>query len=152
MQSSITWQLKSFSELEPEELYEILRLRTAVFVVEQNCIFQDMDNKDQHALHLMGWMDGSLAAYTRLFDKGGYYQEASIGRVVTSPTVRGQGIGKALMQQAIGTLFERYGKQNIRIGAQCYLDKFYRSLGFVPEGAQYMEDGILHVEMVLKVS
>src|SRR5690348_6381115 len=115
MRSAIAWQLKSFSELEPEELYQVLRLRTSVFVVEQNCVFQDMDNKDQRALHRMGGMDGYLIAYTHLFDKGGYYKEASIGRVVTTAAVRGQGIGKALMQQAIGTLFERYGKQNIRI-------------------------------------
>lgn len=149
MAVTVNWKVKSFQELTPGELYQVLRLRSAVFVVEQNCVYLDMDNKDQQALHLLGWMGEELAAYARILDRGLSFKEASIGRVITSRTVRRQGAGKELMEQAIGILFERYGRQAIRIGAQAHLERFYRALGFVPEGEKYVEDGILHVEMVL---
>ncbi len=149
MSPELSWQVRSFKELTPGELYQVLRLRSAIFVVEQHCVYLDMDNKDQKALHLLGWIGEELGAYARILDKGVSFKEASIGRVVTSQAIRGQGAGKELMEQAIGILFDRYGRQPVRIGAQAHLERFYGSLGFIPEGEKYLEDGILHVEMVL---
>jgi ElaA protein len=145
---TVNWECKPFDELTNHELYEILRLRSEVFVVEQNCVFLDMDNKDQHALHLMGWMDVDLAAYVRILPPGLAYQEPSIGRVVSSPKFRRTGIGRQLMEEAIRITTQIHGNQPIRIGAQLYLKNFYGSLGFEPEGNIYLEDGIEHIEMV----
>lgn len=144
-----TWTCKTFTELTPDELYAILRLRSEVFVVEQNCVFLDMDNKDQQCHHLMGWSDGELLGYSRLLRSGISYVESSIGRVVTSPAARGLGVGRALLEKSIDTLYGLYGKQPIRIGAQCYLIEFYESFGFVQKGEIYLEDGIEHIEMLL---
>lgn len=144
----ITWILKSFDSLTVTELYAILRLRTEVFVVEQNCVFQDMDNKDQQCHHLMGWKDNLLAAYTRLVPPGVSYEQASIGRVVTSPLARGGGLGKTLMEKSIEELTNLYGAGIIKIGAQLYLKKFYQSLGFKQIGEIYDEDGIDHIYMI----
>ena len=144
----IQWQLKSFEELTPHQLYQLLRLRSEVFVVEQQCIFLDMDNKDQQCYHLLGWKGELLAASTRLVPPGISYTEMSIGRVVSSPQVRGTGIGRELMEVSIKACYELWDKAVIRIGAQCYLEKFYQSLGFEPEGEIYLEDGIPHIEMV----
>jgi ElaA protein len=144
----ITWQLKNFDALTPHELYAILRLRTEVFVVEQACVFQDMDNKDQASLHLMGWKGNDLVAYTRLVPPGVSYQEASIGRVVTAPRERGSGFGKQLMEKSIEEVVHLYGKTPIRLGAQLYLKKFYESLGFRQTSDVYDEDGIDHIEML----
>lgn len=132
----------------PHELYAILRLRTEVFVVEQACIFQDMDNKDQLSYHLMGWENNNLVAYTRLVPPGISYQEASIGRVVTSPAVRSNGLGKLLMEKSIEQTIHLYGKTPIKLGAQLYLKKFYESLGFRQTSDIYDEDGIDHIEMI----
>lgn len=140
--------LKSFNELTNEELYQVLRLRSEVFVVEQNCVFQDMDNKDQDSLHLMCFMDQALAAYTRVLPKGLNFEEVSIGRVITSPVYRGLGLGKEIMEQSIMVCEKQFGNSPIRIGAQLYLKKFYNSLGFVEVGSVYMEDGIEHIEMI----
>lgn len=144
----ISWQLKNFDSLTPHELYAILRLRTEVFVIEQACIFQDMDNKDQHSYHLMGWENKNLVAYTRLVPPGISYQEPSIGRVVTAPAARGSGIGKLLMEKSIEEIVKSYGKTPIRLGAQLYLKKFYESLGFKQVSDVYDEDGIDHIEML----
>lgn len=144
----INWILKSFDKLAVNELYAILRLRTEVFVVEQNCVFQDMDNKDQQCHHLMGWNDNLLAAYTRLVPPGVSYEQASIGRVVTSPLARGGGLGKTLMEKSIEELTNLYGPGIIKIGAQLYLKKFYQSLGFSQIGDIYDEDGIDHIHMI----
>ncbi len=144
----INWTLKKFEQLTPSELYKILRLRSEVFVVEQNCIFLDMDNKDQPCRHLMGWYDNELVVYVRIVPAGVSYDDISIGRVVSSPTYRRTGIGRSLMQKAIAVCNELYGKKPIRIGAQLYLKSFYASLGFEPQGDIYLEDGIEHVEMV----
>jgi ElaA protein len=144
----ISFVLKPFSDLTPHELYEIIKLRNEVFVVEQQCVFQDADDKDQLSHHLMGWEDGRLVAYTRLVPPGVSYREASIGRVVTSPRARGTGLGKQLMQESIKACKELFQTNIIRIGAQVYLEKFYRSLGFIPKGETYLEDGIVHVEML----
>lgn len=140
--------IKSFYELSVSELYELLRLRNQVFVVEQNCPYQDLDNKDQKSLHLLYYVDNQLAAYTRLLPAGISYDDVSIGRVVNAPTHRGLGIGKKLMQASIEGCYEKFGKADIRISAQLYLLKFYQSLGFEPQGEPYDEDGIPHIEMV----
>lgn len=139
--------LRPFAELRPDELYEILQLRSEVFVVEQNCVYQDMDNKDLKAWHLMGREDGKLVVYTRLLAPGISYEQASIGRVVSSPSVRGRGLGRLLMEESIRQLYTLMGKQEIRIGAQLYLKDFYSSLGFIPDGDVYLEDGIEHITM-----
>ncbi len=146
--SLVRWTLKHFNDLSPSELYAILRLRSEVFVVEQNCAYQDADNKDQRAWHLMGWLDDNLAAYTRLLPVGVTFAEASIGRVVTSQSVRGQDYGKELMRQSIEQLHRLVGVVPIRIGAQLYLKKFYESFGFVQASEMYLEDGIEHIEMI----
>jgi ElaA protein len=143
------WLLKKFGELSPDELYAILRLRSEVFVVEQTCVFQDMDNKDQPAYHLMGWQGDTLVAYTRLIPPGIAYKYASIGRVVTSPLARGTGLGKTLMTKSIEETITLFGRLPIQIGAQVYLKKFYGELGFEQTSDIYLEDGIEHIEMVL---
>lgn len=147
------WTLKKFDELTSRELYAILQLRSEVFVVEQNCVYQDMDGKDLKAWHLMGYEPDKhgekLLAHTRLLPKGISYTEASIGRVVSSPAVRGQGIGRELMLKSIESIYTLYGKGPIRIGAQLYLKSFYASLGFIPEGEIYLEDNIPHIIMYL---
>ncbi len=142
------WILKKFEELTPHELYTIMQLRNEVFVVEQNCVYQDADNKDRYSFHLMGWKEDKLIAYTRLIPAGTAYAEPSIGRVVTSPSARGTGAGRELMEHSIDTIYKLFGKQPIRIGAQLYLKKFYSSIGFEPTGDIYLEDGIEHIEMV----
>ena len=147
----INWVCKRFGELTPEELYKILRLRSEVFVVEQNCIYLDMDNKDYHCHHLLGWQGDQLLGYSRIVPLGISYTEFSIGRIVSSPSARGKGIGRELVQQSIQTLYRLYGRKNIRIGAQYYLREFYSSFGFVQMGDIYPEDGINHVEMLLVV-
>lgn len=147
--NAINWVTKKFDELSPHELYAVLRLRTAVFVVEQQCIFQDMDDKDQLCYHLLGWENNTLAAYTRLVPPGIIYTEPSIGRVVTSPAARGKGAGRILMQASIRETERLFGNQPVRIGAQLYLHKFYTDLGFVQVSDAYIEDGIPHIEMVL---
>jgi ElaA protein len=144
----ITWTIKKFDELTPRELYAALRLRSEVFVVEQNCVFLDIDNMDQPSYHLMGWDNDKLLTYTRLIPPGVAYKEPSIGRVVTSPSVRGTGIGKEVMEKSIEEAVRLFGKIAIKIGAQLYLKKFYGSLGFEQSSDIYDEDGIDHIEMV----
>lgn len=144
----MAWTLKTFDSLTPHELYAILRLRTEVFVIEQTCIFQDMDNKDQQCYHLMCWNDGLLIAYARLVPPGISYEEPSIGRVVAPPAVRGNGIGKLLMEKSIEEVIKLYGKTPIKLGAQLYLKNFYESLGFRQTSDIYNEDGINHIEMM----
>jgi ElaA protein len=143
----ITWYSKQFGELTPLELYAILQLRTEVFVVEQNCVFQDMDGKDNYCHHIMGWNNNKLIATARIVPPGISYEFPSIGRVVISPSARGQNAGKELMNQSILVLTSLYGNSNIRIGAQLYLKKFYESFGFEQNGAIYDEDGIDHILM-----
>ncbi len=143
----INWQLKTFDSLTPTELYSVLRLRSEVFVVEQNCIFLDMDDRDQASSHLMAWEQNKLVAYTRLLPAGIAYNIPSIGRVVTSPATRGLGLGKLLMTKSIEACEQLYGKTPIRIGAQLYLKGFYESLGFSQSSGIYDEDGIDHIEM-----
>jgi len=144
----IIWKCKHFKDLSAYELYDILRLRNEVFVVEQNCVFQDADNKDQHCYHLCGLKNDQLIAYVRLVPPGISYDEPSIGRVVTSPSERRTGAGRLLMQKAIEECFKIFEKQNIKIGAQLYLKEFYESLRFRQVSGVYLEDNIPHVEML----
>ena len=146
------WTCKPFDHLTPAELYAILQLRNEVFVVEQDCVFHDADDKDQAAWHLMGFNDKKLVAYTRILPPGVAFTEASIGRVVTSPSVRRSGVGRELMQQSIARLQELFGTVPIRMNAQRYLERFYGSFGFVQDGEPHLEDGIEHIEMVLTIA
>lgn len=143
----IHWVLKKFDDLKPHELYAILQLRNEVFVVEQNCVFQDADDKDGGCYHLMGWQEGRLAAYTRLVPPGHIYKEASIGRVVTAPFSRKKGAGKELMQKSLEILYGLFGNLPVKIGAQLYLKRFYESFGFKQISDVYLEDGIEHIYM-----
>jgi ElaA protein len=143
------WICKSFDKLSPAELYAILQLRNAVFVVEQQCIFQDADNKDQFSYHLMCRDKNNLFAYARLIGPGLVYNESSIGRVVTSAEARRKGLGKELMHRSIQESYSLFGKNSIKIGAQLYLKKFYESFGFSQTSEIYLEDDIQHIEMVL---
>ena len=148
---TVTWRLSRFDELTTRELYAALALRQLVFVVEQQCAYLDADGNDEAALHLLGWRerdgDRLLVAYARLFAPGTIYPEAAIGRVVTHPEVRGEGVGRALMREAIARVEEQFGPGGIRLSAQRYLERFYGELGFVAEGEPYDEDGIPHIEM-----
>ena len=144
------WLCKSFETLTNIELYDLLRLRSEVFVVEQNCVFLDMDNKDQTCHHLLGYDGDNLVSSARLLGPNTAYQQMSIGRVVSSPLYRGTGAGKALMQQAITECYQLFGKNDMKIGAQLYLKTFYESFGFVQTSDVYDEDGIDHIEMVKK--
>lgn len=142
------WSLKKFNELTALEVYEILKLRSEVFVVEQNCVFLDMDDKDQFSYHLQGRINGELAAVVRILPPGLSYEEPSIGRVVSSPKFRRQGVGIELMQTAIQKTIALHGNVAIKIGAQLYLKKFYESFGFQQCSDSYMEDDIPHIKMI----
>lgn len=145
----INWQCKFFTELTSIELYKIIQLRNEVFIVEQNCIYQDSDDKDLKAYHLMGWDNERLVAYTRLFEKGiSYPDAASIGRVVTSPAERRKNFGKQLMINSIEQVYDLFGNVPIKISAQLYLKRFYESFSFVQYSDVYMEDGIEHIAMI----
>jgi ElaA protein len=145
----INWSYKTFDNLSNSELYHILRLRSEVFIIEQKCIYQDLDGKDLKSQHLTAWDGDNLVAYTRIVPPWVSFLEVSIGRVLTSPLYRGNGMGIALMQKSIEKVYETYGKTPIRIGAQLYLKKFYENLGFSKDSEQYLEDGIPHIEMIL---
>lgn len=144
---TLNWTCKPFEALTPAELYAIMHLRNEVFVVEQNCVYQDADQKDQVSHHLCGWDGNTLVAYCRLLPPGTGFDEMSIGRVITNPAYRRTGSGRELMQRAIVLVRELFGKGPIRIGAQLYLEKFYQSLGFRQVSDEYLEDGIPHIEM-----
>lgn len=139
---------KAFSELNPGELYAIMQLRNEVFVVEQNCVYQDADGKDPMCHHLMIWDGDKLAAYARLLPKGLSFEQMSIGRVISSPAYRSKGVGKLLLTHSISACGKLFGDGSIKIGAQLYLKKFYESFGFVQTSEMYLEDNIEHIEMV----
>lgn len=149
---NIFWQLSRFSDLKPEDLYAVVRLREAVFIVEQSCPYPDADGRDPNALHLLGWLKHSdesrLVAYARIFEPGIRYAEASVGRVVTAPEVRGSGIGKMLMAEALRRIESIAPGGPVKIAAQRRLEKFYLDLGFKTVSAPYEEDGIIHVDMI----
>jgi ElaA protein len=142
------WRECHFSELSVHELYDVLQLRSAVFVLEQQCLYPDMDNQDFHARHLLGVADGIVLAYARLFAPGKVYTQASIGRVVTAQACRRTGVGRQLLREAIAAVERNWGAVPIRIGAQLYLTGFYESFGFKRDGEEYIEDGIPHVHML----
>lgn len=142
------WIVKTFHELTTAGLYDLLTLRSNVFVVEQQCVFLDMDYKDQQSVHLMGYKDSRLVAYSRLLPAGLSYTEMSIGRVVTAPEQRRSGLGKELMAQSVNHIRQLYGTGPIRIGAQLYLQRFYEDFNFKVVSDMYMEDGIPHIEMI----
>ena len=149
--NNIEWRYLAFEELTVVELYAVLQLRSEVFVVEQACIFQDMDGADAQAMHLLGSLQGTLVAYARCFEAGIKFAEASIGRIVTRPSLRGSGAGHVLVAQAITCLSVPSGALAIRIGAQARLEIFYRQHGFETSGPVYLEDGIAHIEMLRSV-
>ena len=144
----IKWKIKSFDALSVHELYDLLRLRSEIFVVEQNCVYLDLDGKDKVALHLIGEFEGKIVAHARLFEAGISFDNASIGRVTVDPNYRARKWGHELMQQAIAGVLKHFGESKITIGAQLYLKKFYESHGFVQTSEMYLEDDILHIEMI----
>jgi ElaA protein len=149
----VSWTLVAFDALPAAQLYALLQLRTDVFVIEQNCIFQDMDGADPQAMHLLGTraapgQPDELVAYARLFAAGVKFPEASIGRVITRESVRATGLGHVLIREAIAAVTTLWGVQAIRIGAQARLKAYYSQHGFVDVGKPYIEDGIDHLEMV----
>jgi ElaA protein len=144
----INWQCKKFSELSLEELYKILQVRNQVFIVEQTCAYQDCDGKDFNSWHVMGWNENALIAYSRILPPGlSYPNAASIGRVLTSPSFRGQDAGKQLITYSLKNLYNLFGEVKIIIGAQLYLKRFYESFHFTQCGDIYLEDGIEHIHM-----
>jgi ElaA protein len=144
----ITWRCKSFNELTNGELYKILQLRIEVFAVEQNVVYQDCDSKDFKSYHLTAWNEDNLIAYSRILPPGLAYPEAaSIGRVVTSLSARGQHLGKQLMEKSLEQLYLLFGNVHVIISAQLYLKKFYENFSFVQKGTFYLEYGIRHIKM-----
>lgn len=144
----IKFEVKRFDELSIKELYKILRLRAEIFVVEQDCVYQDIDNKDQKAIHVIGYKDEDIVAYTRLFDAGDYYENASFGRVLVSEKERKYGYGHDLIKISIKAIETNFKTKKIKISAQKYLKKFYESHGFIKLGEEYLEDGIPHIAMI----
>lgn len=144
----IQWKIKRFEELSTSELYGLLRLREQVFIIEQNCIYPDLDNKDQKAIHVLGCKNEEVIAYSRIFKPGDYFDTASIGRVVVAQHVRKTKLGFRLMQKSIEEVKKQFNEDSITISAQCYLIEFYKSLGFVPVREKYLEDDIPHIRMI----
>tara|TARA_R110002012_G_scaffold283090_2_gene473208 strand:+ start:160036 stop:160479 length:444 start_codon:yes stop_codon:yes gene_type:complete len=139
---------KTFQELTTKELYQLLQLRSEVFVVEQDCVYQDIDGKDEKALHILGFKNDTVVAYTRIFKPGFYFKEASIGRVVVAKNQRQFKYGYAIMEASIEAIKHTYNETTIKISAQTYLKRFYNNLGFQEVGEGYLEDGIPHIGMV----
>ena len=148
----IRWRFAPFAELTPREVHDLYQLRAAAFVVEQNCVFQDLDGVDPECWHLLGYRGDELIAYARLLPAGVKFVEPSIGRVVTTMAVRGTGLGRELMRESLRRAEKLWPGQPIRIGAQSRLERFYVELGFVTASAPYDEDGIEHIEMLRPAS
>lgn len=144
---AIQWKIKPFEALSVNELYDLLKLRSEIFVVEQNCVYLDLDGKDKVALHLFAEFEGKVVAHARLFKPGISFDNASIGRVVVDANYRDRKWGHDLMREAIAGIAQYYGESKITIGAQLYLKKFYESHGFVQSSEMYLEDDIPHIEM-----
>ena len=144
------WKIKTFKELSTQELYKIIQARVEVFVIEQNCPYQDLDNTDQAAIHLWAEIDHEVVAYCRIFDAGIKYEECSIGRVLTTEKGRGKNLGRQMMKFAVEVIENRFRKTSIRISAQDYLLKFYQEFGFESTGKNYLEDDLPHTEMLRK--
>ena len=144
----MNFTVKKFQELTTSELYEILQLRSEVFVVEQDCVYQDVDGKDQKALHVLGFKNDKIVAYTRLFNSGQYFDTPSIGRVVVKDIERKFGYGHDLIKTSIQAITDNYKETKITISAQTYLQKFYESHGCIKVGEEYLEDDIPHIKMM----
>ncbi|MEI8326662.1 MAG: GNAT family N-acetyltransferase [Betaproteobacteria bacterium] len=145
---AIRWEFVAFDALSAQQLYAVLQLRSEVFMLEQDCVFQDMDGTDAQAMHLLGLEAHELVAYARCFAAGVKFAQASIGRVLTRNSMRGCGLGHVLMQRAMAALVAQWGEQAISISAQARLEDFYRQHGFAAVGQPYREDGIAHIEML----
>ena len=143
----IRWHFAPFAKLTPQQVHDLYRLRVQVFVVEQNCVFQDVDGVDPQCFHLLGYSGDELVAYARLLPSGVKYDEPSIGRVITAPSIRRKGMGRVLMAEAMKHAAELWPGEAIRIGAQAHLERFYNEFGFTKSSEPYDEDGILHIEM-----
>ncbi|QCE41197.1 GNAT family N-acetyltransferase [Psychroserpens sp. NJDZ02] len=143
-------KVKTFAELTTQELYDVLQLRSEVFVVEQDCVYQDIDGKDQKALHVIGFKNKKVVAYTRLFKPGDYFELASIGRVIVDKAQRQYKYGYDIMNASIDAVKTHYNQTEIKISAQSYLKRFYGNLGFKEIGDAYLEDGIPHIGMIYK--
>ncbi|WP_300026921.1 GNAT family N-acetyltransferase [uncultured Maribacter sp.] len=143
-------KVKSFKEFDIEELYDVLRLRSEIFVVEQDCVYQDIDGKDSKAIHIIGYKNKTVVAYTRIFKAGDYFDQASIGRVAVQEDYRKFGYGKVIMKASITAVQEHFNENEIKISAQKYLTQFYTDLGFKSTGEEYLEDGIPHIAMMKK--
>ena len=144
----INTAVKTFNELTSQELYDMLQLRSEVFVVEQDCVYQDIDRKDQKALHILGFKNNKIIAYTRVFKPGDYFEQASIGRVVVKENQRAFKYGFDIMNASIDAIKHSFNESIIKISAQTYLRKFYNDLGFKQLGEEYLEDGIPHIAMI----
>jgi len=147
----LDWQSASYQQLSTEVLFEILRLRQAIFIIEQECPYPDIDDADKQAIHLCAWNAGTLAAYARVLAPGVSYTQASIGRIATNKKYRGTGLGKQLMTSAINLTARKFPDHAIKIGAQQHLEPFYKSFGFHTVSEPYDEDGILHIHMLREV-
>lgn len=146
----ISFTIKTFSELNIYELHDALQLRSEVFVVEQDCVYQDIDGKDHKAFHVLGYKGNELVAYSRIFDAGDYFYLPSIGRIVVKESERKFKFGHQLVATSIDFIQEQFTEKQILISAQKYLLKFYNSHGFVEQGEEYLEDGIPHFKMLRK--
>ncbi|MBT8262745.1 MAG: GNAT family N-acetyltransferase [Bacteroidia bacterium] len=140
--------VKTFDSLSLKELHDLLQLRSEVFVVEQDCVYQDIDGKDEKALHVLGFSNGTLAAYTRCFAPGIYFKEAAIGRVVVSKHFRGKDYGHIIMKESLDAILKYYQTETVKVSAQTYLKGFYNAHGFESTGEEYLEDGIPHIAMI----
>lgn len=141
------WEVKSWSELSNKEIEQLFMLRSEVFVVEQNCIYQDIDGKDKMAKHVLGKKDEKLFAYSRIFGPGDYFKEVSFGRAVVKKQQRGKGLGNQLVVKTMKFMKTNWPKKAFKISAQAHLSVFYKKHGFEPKGKKYLEDGIPHIEM-----
>lgn len=141
-------KVKTYNQLTLDELYSLLQLRVEVFCVEQNCVYQDIDGKDYKALHVLGFKDGKLVAYTRIFKPDDYFTQSSIGRVVVAKNQRQHKYGFDIMEASINAVKENFNETSIKVSAQTYLKKFYNNLGFKEVGEEYLEDDIPHIAMI----
>ena len=147
-EGTISFIIKKYEFISRDELYAILQLRSEVFVVEQDCVYQDIDGKDDKAVHVLGYKDDQLIAYTRIFKPGAYFEQASLGRVLVKENQRKFKYGYDLMNASIEAVEKYFDEQTIKISAQVYLKNFYNNLGFIEQGETYLEDGIPHMVMV----
>jgi len=146
--SELNFKIKNFNQLSTQDLYTVLQLRSEVFVVEQDCVYLDLDGKDQLAYHVLGYKDLKLIAYARVFKPGDYFSKSSIGRIIVKKKYRRFKYGDHLVQNSIEFIEKKLKEKEILISAQAYLINFYNNLGFVQKGEQYLEDDIPHIKML----